>query len=168
MDENENITPAPSAVSPQNPSYTTFLGSYIHYADDKGRTIVPSSFRAPLGDSFVVGPTSDFKGVALYPTAIYEKLLADIMSMNQRKQSVHRYAVQFAKLSYRDMQADGQGRLLLPAKIRQRLLEDAKELEISGAFDHVRILDNRKAQDEDSYFMDNLDEILDELGNLGE
>ena len=46
------------------------------------------------------------------------------------------------------------------------MLENAKELEISGAFDHIRIEDSARATQEDQYFSDNLDSILEALGNL--
>ncbi len=146
----------------------TFLGSYAHAVDDKGRIIVPTAYRAPLGQTFTIGPTRDFQGIALYPNPVYDQLLGDIMSMNQRKPVVQKFAMQFSKLSYRDMQADGQGRLLLPAKIRQRMLGEARELEISGAFDHVRIMDSARAGDEDAFFTENLEDILEQLGNLEE
>lgn len=165
MDGDEKTTQqAPQA----NGKAYTFLGSYAHAVDDKGRIIVPNAYRNPLGATFTIGPTRDFQGIALYPNAVYDQLLADIMSMNQRKPIVQRFAMQFSKLSYRDMQADGQGRLLLPAKVRQRMLGEAKELEISGAFDHVRIMDSVKAAAEDTFFSENLEEILEQLGNLDE
>lgn len=165
MDGDENTTQQESQA---NGKAYTFLSSYAHAIDDKGRIIVPSAYRNPLGPTFTIGPTRDFQGIALYPNAVFDQLLADIMSMNQRKPIVQRFAMQFSKLSYRDMQADGQGRLLLPAKIRQRMLGDAKELEISGAFDHVRIMDSAKAAAEDTFFGENRDEILEQFGNLDE
>ena len=144
----------------------TFLGSYAHTVDDKGRIIIPNPYRIPLGATFTIGPTRDFQGIGLYPNEVFNKNLSDILAMNQRKQVVQKYLSQFAKLSYPDMQADTQGRLLLPSKIRQRLLGEAKDLEISGYIDHVRIVGNVKANDEDTSFMDNLDTILEQIGDM--
>ena len=143
----------------------TFFGSYAHAIDIKGRMIIPNAYRTALGETFTVGPTRDFQGIALYPDSVYEQLLWDIVSMNQRKPIVQKFAMQFSKLSYREMQADSQSRVLLPAKLRQRMLGDAKELEISGALNHIRVVDNAKANMEDMSFTDNLEEILDRLGN---
>lgn len=150
------------------PKTYTFFGSYAHSIDNKGRMIVPNAYRASLGETFTIGPTRDFQGIALYPDVVYDQLLSDIVSMNQRKPVVQRFAMQFSKLSYREMQADGQGRLLLPAKLRQRMLGEAKELEISGAFDHIRIVDSAKADTEDAFFTENLEDILKQLGDLDE
>jgi MraZ protein len=130
--------------------------------------IIPNAYRDSLGETFTIGPTRDFQGIALYPDSVYDQLLSDIVSMNQRKPVVQKFAMQFSKLSYREMQADAQGRLLLPAKLRQRMLEDAKELEISGALDYIRVVGIEKADAEDAFFSENLDEILEQLGNLDE
>lgn len=38
----------------------------------------------------------------------------------------------------------------------------------SGALDHIRIVASAVAQEEDSYYKEHRDEILDEIGNLEE
>ena len=166
MDGEERNPQEPSTQSAlQKAAKYTFFGSYAHGIDSKGRMIVPNAYRSALGESFVLGPTRDFQGIALYPNETYGELLEDLVSMNRRKPVVQQYVTQFAKLSYRDVQADGQGRVLLPAKLRQRMLGEAKELEISGAMDHIRVVDNLKAETEDTAFMDDLKDILQQLGN---
>ena len=42
------------------------------------------------------------------------------------------------------------------------------DVEISGALDHIRIVASAVAQEEDSYYKEHRDEILDEIGNLEE
>ena len=143
-----------------------FFGSYTHSIDVKGRMIIPNAYRDALGEIFTIGPTRDFKGIALYPNAVFEQIRDELSAMNQRKPFVQEYTMQFYKLSYRDMQADSQGRLLLPPKLRQRILGEAKDLEISGGADHVRILDAEQANSTDLHFMQNLDSILDQMGDL--
>ena len=167
MDGEINIPMESTAPAKTAPAYV-FFGSYAHALDSKGRMIIPNAYREALGETFSIGPTRDFQGIALYPDSVYEQLLSDIMAMNQRKPVVQKFAMQFSKLSYRDMQSDAQGRLLLPAKLRQRMLEDAKELEISGALDYVRVMSSVKADTEDAYFTENLEEILEQLGDLDE
>ena len=159
------------AVFPQitaMPNNYQFFGSYSHTMDSKGRLTLPSAYRGALGDSFTVGPTRDFQGVALYPNSVFAQLLMEIRAMNPRKPVVQRYAEQVAKLSFPGSQCDGQGRLMIAQALRLRMLGDAKELEISGAFDYVRIMDNAKAIQADTYFTDNLEDILDRLGDLDE
>ena len=88
--------------------------------------------------------------------------------MNRRKPSVQKQLDHVAKYSYPGVQADNQGRILLPVKLRQYVLGDARDVEISGALDHVRIVDSAAAQREDEYYREHRDEILDEIGNLDE
>ena len=161
---NESL-PKPNSTAPQT---YKFFGSYAHSIDSKSRMIIPNAYRTALGETFTIGPTRDFQGIALYPDNVYDQLLSDIVSMNQRKPVVQKFAMQFSKLTYRDMQADAQGRLLLPAKLRQRMLGESKELEISGALDYIRVVGSEKADAEDAFFSDNLEEILEQLGNLDE
>lgn len=165
MDENDgqqnNVVPC---VEP--PGKFTFFGSYSHSIDAKGRIIIPNAYRDDLGETFTIGPTRDFNGIALYPDDVFDAILSELSHMNQRKPFVQSYTMQFYKLSYRQMQPDAQGRLLLPPKLRQRILAEAKDLEISGGYDHVRIVDAQKATEADLEFMANKEKILEEMGDL--
>ena len=163
---NDDFSDESSAMSQASlPARMDFYGAYTHGIDAKGRIIIPNAYRAALGEVFSIGPTRDFRGVALYPEATYEKILNELTSLNQRNTDVQDYTRQFYKLSYRDVQADGQGRLLLPPNIRQRILGDAKELEISGVFDHVRIEGIKQATRGDETFMHDLPRIQTSIGN---
>ena len=164
MDDGFQEDPSLSA-QPCPPPRKDFFGSYTYGIDAKGRIIIPNAYRPALGDVFTVGPTRDFQGIALYPEAVYEGILRELSSLNQRDVDVQDYTRQFYKLSYRDMQADAQNRLTLPPNIRQRILGDAKELEISGVFDHVRIEGVDQAARGDETFMNNLGRIRVSIGN---
>lgn len=144
----------------------SFFGSYAHSLDGKGRIIIPVGYRKALGEKFTIGPTRDFQGIALYPRQVWMDLLKEMHKLNQRKPVVQQYMNQFNKLSYPDGEADAQGRLLLPAKLRARMLSDVKDVEISGAFDHIRIVNNLKAIKEDEAFEENLTDILAIWGDL--
>ena len=88
--------------------------------------------------------------------------------LNRRKPSVQRQQDHIAKFSYPGLQADNQGRVLLPAKLRQYVLGDAKDVEISGALDHVRIIDSAAGLEEDTYYKEHRDEIADDIAELEE
>lgn len=164
-DENNTLDQSTSNVAATFAT-TEFFGSYTHSIDAKGRIIVPNAYRDALGEIFTIGPTRDFKGIALYPNTVFNQIRDELNAMNQRKPFVQTYTMQFFKLSYRDMQADTQGRLLLPPKLRQRILGEAKDLEISGVSNHVRILDAEQANIADISFTEHLDDILEQMGNL--
>jgi len=165
MDENAGREDAVSRDGAPEKKFE-FFGSYSHSIDAKGRIIIPNAYRDMLGDTFTLGPTRDFNGIALYPNEVFDRILEELNAMNQRKPFVQSYTMQFYKLSYRSMQADSQGRLLLPPKLRQRMLSEARDLEISGGYNHVRIIDAEKADRADIEFMANKDAIMEEMGNL--
>jgi len=160
MDESSNGASAVSA-----PRSYGFFGCHTHSVDEKGRIIIPTTYREALGDTFSIGPTRSFDGIALYPTAVYDQILAELSSLNQRSLNVQQYTMQFYKLSNRDMQKDGQGRILLPQKIRQRFLENASEVEISGSNNFIRIMDAAKAAEIEDNFNQNLPTILEQMGH---
>ena len=110
----------------------------------------------------------DDKAIALYPDDGFDTMVSELYAMNRRKPSVQKQLDHVAKYSYPGVQADNQGRILLPVKLRQYVLGDARDVEISGALDHVRIVDSAAAQREDEYYREHRDEILDEIGNLDE
>lgn len=164
MDENTRLDPQASA----RPKKLTFFGSYDHSIDAKGRMIIPTVYRKALGDTFTLTISLDDRAIALYPDEGFEEMLADLYAMNRRKPAVQKQQDHVAKYSYPGMQADNQGRVLLPVKLRQYVLGDARDVEISGALDHVRVVASEAAQQEDDYYRQHREEILEEIGNLEE
>lgn len=129
-----------------------FTGCYNHGIDSKGRMIVPSAFREQLGEVFYVAPTPDFQAIALYPVSEWlreQELLQTLADADARAQ---RFINQFSKYTYRDCETDAQGRLLLPQKLRTMYLKDARDVEISGAKTHIRIVDSAVGEEEDAAF----------------
>lgn len=154
------------AKTKENPRAFTFFGCYEHSLDGKGRMIIPNAYRKPLGETFTISITPEGDGIALYPEDIFDEMLADLYQLNRLNDSVRRYLAYLGKMSYRGVEADGQGRILLPAKLRQRILGDIKEVEISGGMDHVRIYDANKGTEEDDYFELHRGDILAEVSEL--
>ena len=55
---------------------------------------------------------------------------------------------------------DAQGRVLLPQKLRARFLQDAKDVEVSGAGTHIRVMRNEDAQSEEEAFEAEIPDVL--------
>lgn len=165
-DEKRADTGTPT--SPRNARKFTFFGSYDHSIDAKGRIIIPNAYRKALGDSFTITVGLDDRAIAIYPDEAFEEMIAELYQLNRRKPSVQRQQDHVAKFSYPGLQADNQGRVLLPVKLRQYVLGDAKDVEISGALDHIRIVDSAAGMAEDAFYKEHRDEILDDIANLEE
>ena len=98
-----------------------FIGSFSHSLDTKGRLVIPQTFREKLGETFCVAPSYDFKSIAVYPTEMWEKRNEAYEKLGKLNPSLNRYLEQFYALSYDGQSCDGQGRVLLPSNIRQKI-----------------------------------------------
>ena len=129
-----------------------FHGSYEHGLDAKGRMIVPAAFRPMLGERFYICPTPDFKAVAIYPSLEWELYYCSLLEKLERDARMERIVNRFTKYTYEDCECDAQGRILLPAKLRARFLQDARDVEVSGATTHIRIMRAEDALAEEERF----------------
>ncbi|MGN0970617.1 MAG: division/cell wall cluster transcriptional repressor MraZ [Aristaeellaceae bacterium] len=144
----------------------TFTGSYSHSLDAKGRLVVPLAFREQLGETFCIAPSYDFKSIALYPTLMWARMRDHYEKLGKVNAPLRRYLEQLDALSFRGQECDAQGRVLLPGKIRQNILGDEKDVEITGAHDHVRIVARPSAEAQFASFMADMPDILDAISAL--
>lgn len=143
-----------------------FFGSYIHGIDAKGRLIIPNAFREKLGSMFTVGPTTDFQAIAIYPLAEWERQLDKLDRMRQKDIRAQKYIDRFSKFCYDESETDAQGRLLLPQRLRGFFLGEAREVEVSGAMSHIRIVDIAKVDPEDNAIKDEAPGMLELLSTI--
>ena len=80
--------------------------------------------------------------------------------------ALNRYLEQFYALSYDEQTCDGQGRVLLPANIRQKILREERDMEITGANDHVRVAALSASGDAWKSFNDELPQLLELIAGL--
>lgn len=144
----------------------TFIGSYSHTLDAKGRLVVPQAFRESLGDTFCIAPSYDFESIALYPNLMWARMRDHYEQLSRMNSALKGYLEQLDALSYREQECDNQGRVLLPAKIRSCILGDDKDVDITGANDHVRVVVHVTADEQFKQFKANLPGILDNISML--
>ena len=143
-----------------------FIGSFSHSLDTKGRLVIPQNFREKLGETFCVAPSYDFKSIAVYPTEMWEKRNEAYEKLGKLNPAVNRYLEQFYALSYDDQSCDGQGRVLLPANIRQKILGDERDVEITGANDHIRVVAEKTSRESWDQFGAELPALLEMIAGL--
>ena len=152
----QNAIQAPEALKTDGGKgklpFLGFVGSYPHSIDAKGRMIIPAAFREALGERFAVAPSPDFQAVALYPIADWIARRDDLAAIAHRKPVAQPILDTFTKYSFTDCEADAQGRLLLPSRIRAWRLGDAWDVEVNGANDHIRIISASAGKDQDRAF----------------
>ncbi len=97
-----------------------FTGHATHSLDGKGRLVVPVRFRALLGEKFVMTVALGAGCLALYPAATWaanQELLDAEPLKDERYWAVLR---KISRYTIEDVECDGQGRLLIPAGLREK------------------------------------------------
>ena len=143
-----------------------FIGSFNHSLDAKGRLVIPQSFREKLGEKFCVAPSYDFQSIAVYPTEMWEQRNEAYEKLGKLNPAVNRYLEQFYALSYDEQTCDGQGRILLPSNIRQKILGEERDVEITGANDHIRVVADKVSKDSWAQFSSDLPALLEMIAGL--
>jgi len=122
-----------------------FIGVYNHSIDGKGRVIVPLPFRNLLGDRIVVGVNMAQDSIAIYPYDIWEEKVNMLTSLSREDVSAEVFLARFAMYSFDGLGYDSQGRVLLPAALRELFLTDAQGVQVSGTTEYVRIVSDAQA-----------------------
>ena len=115
-------------------------GEYKHSIDAKGRLAMPARLREELGERFTV--TKGLDGcLAVYPEKEWEALEDRIRGLGngEKARRVKRYY--FANAF--DAQLDAQGRILIPANLRE-FADLQKDVVVIGQLDHAEIWNSEK------------------------
>ena len=94
-----------------------FMGEYQHSIDDKGRLIIPARFREGLGDNFVLTKGLD-NCLFVYPSSEWGKLEKHLQELPFTKADARAF-VRFFLSGATECELDKQGRILLPAVLRE-------------------------------------------------
>ncbi|MBE5796888.1 MAG: hypothetical protein E7327_05845 [Clostridiales bacterium] len=140
----------------------TFTGTFAHTLDSKGRMVIPLAFRDMLGKVFTITPSFDFKSIAVYPEIAYVRMRERHAKtyQEQGKSEILDYLQWLDAYTFRAQECDGQGRVLLPARLRQIILGEDKDVDIMGSGDHLRIAARVKCDEQLASFMANIGNIL--------
>lgn len=143
-----------------------YISSFTHTVDAKGRMIVPQMYRQMLGASFYIAPSYDFSAVGLYTKLEWARTRYRYASVDPLNSNVREWLEFFNAFSYKDQECDGQGRVLLPANLREALLGDEKELVVSGADNYVRITGSKVYDERFKRFKSRATEIVGDMSNI--
>ena len=114
------------------------FGEYQHNIDVKGRINFPAKFRNELGESFIVAAGVDQKCLFVYALSEWNALHQNLISQNQGEIKKRLQMQRFLYSSATDAQPDKQGRVIIPAKLRD-YAQLEKEVVVIGAGNHAEI-----------------------------
>jgi len=139
-----------------------FMGEYNHNIDEKGRLIMPAKFREQLGDRFVI--TRGLDGcLFVYPSSEWQKIEEKFRELPLNNKDVRKFT-RFFFAGAAEIELDKQGRFLIPAGLRENAGIE-KEVVSVGVLSRIEIWN--KASYEDGTSFDDMDEIAENMANLG-
>lgn len=141
-----------------------FMGEYNHTIDAKGRVIVPSKFRDKLGDSFVVTKGLDgcLYGYADEEWKAFENKLGTLPITNKNTRQFTRFFLAGAA----ECEIDKQGRILLPAVLREFAGLD-KDVVLVGVASRIEIWSKERWLGITSMYDENMDEVAAQMESFG-
>ena len=135
-------------------------GQYAHNIDAKGRLFIPAKLPEALGETFhvTIGPDHC---LTIYPNDTWDDFMAKFHDMPYSKGK----SLRALSANAVDCEPDGQGRILIPAKLR-KYADLEKEVVVIGSFDRAEIWNaERWAREEAMAFESgSLEQAMEEMG----
>lgn len=124
-------------------SFEVFLGEYFHSLDEKGRVVMPSSFRESLKAGCVVTKGQDGQ-LLIYAPEEFSRRANEVVSERSKDKSGRRFArTVFAGADAVDVTAGG--RVNLKQDLRRFAeLESNTEVVVLGVLDHIEVWNKEK------------------------
>ena len=139
-----------------------FMGEYNHTIDTKGRLIVPSKFRETLGDEFVI--TKGLDGCLFaYDNEEWNSFESKLKSLPITNKNARQF-VRFFLAGAMNAEVDKQGRILIPASLRE-FADLQKEVVLIGVASKIEIWSKQRFEETTAF--ENMDEIAENMAELG-
>ena len=135
-------------------------GQYAHNIDAKGRLFIPAKLREELGQTFHVTIGLDHC-LSIYSNESWDAFMDKLRDLPYSKTK----ALRVLSANAVDCEPDGQGRILIPAKLR-KYADLEKEVVVIGSFDRAEIWNaERWAREEAMAFESgSLEQAMEEMG----
>lgn len=137
-----------------------FSGNFAHTIDPKGRVTIPAAYREALAGGFTIGLNNQFAAIALYPTEKWAEKCAQLSRIPESDIKGTKYVRLITGNSFSDCELDAQGRVLLPATLRQKAGLD-KGIRFVGMGQYLEIWDENRYAIESGEAEDSIDDLLD-------
>lgn len=121
----------------QGTRVVSYLGSFTHSLDDKGRVSMPASFRKGSAEARFVLAQVNEPALTLYPESTWssvEERLREVM----RRQPESRMWVLDKVANAVEVIPDSQGRILIPARLQKAANLDG-QVQLIGAIDRIEL-----------------------------
>lgn len=137
-----------------------FMGEYQHSIDAKGRLAVPAKFREALGEKFVVTKGLD-NCLFVYPMEEWKTLEQKLKALPFTKADARAF-VRFFFSGATECELDKQGRILLPANLREYSTLE-KDVVVIGVSTRVEIWSKEQWEKYSTEAGDSYEEIAEKI-----
>lgn len=136
-----------------------FSGNYTHTIDPKGRVTIPAAYREGLADGFTIGLNNDFTAIALYPKEKWQQIGDNLDKIPDTDARGMAYVRLIKAFSFTNQQLDGQGRVLLPVVLRQKIKME-KAIRFAGVGRYLELWDEERFNASCMNTEENIDDVL--------
>ncbi len=138
-----------------------FMGTYQNNVDPKGRVSIPVKFREALGERFYI--TKGFDNcIDVHTAASWAKMTKMLQKLSVTKRDMREY-VRFVFGNATDVELDKQGRILLPAPLREAV-GISKEVVVMGVGSKIEIWDKAALDKHQSDVLPRMADISENVG----
>ena len=113
-----------------------FVGTFEHSLDDKGRVVLPTTFRSRLAEGGFLTPYEHC--LALWTPRNFEDFV-DRLREKLRNQEAAPNAMRILMANAAEIRPDGQGRIAIPPRLRSTFGLDGGAVVLTGALDHIEV-----------------------------
>lgn len=141
-----------------------FMGEFLHTIDAKGRLIIPAKFREALGYRFIATKGLD-NCLFLYPEDEWKNFEEKLKKLPVSQPNARQF-VRFFFSGAAECEFDKQGRILLPANLREYAgLE--KDVMVVGVMNRIEIWDAARWKEYSEQAEQNYESAAESLVDLG-
>ena len=141
----------------------SFMGTYQNNVDPKGRVSIPVKYREALGERFFV--TKGFDNcIDIYTLEEWEKFAQKLHKLSVTKRDMRDF-VRFIFGNATEVELDKQGRILLPAMLRDTVGIE-KEVIVMGVGNKVEIWDRAAWEAHQQVLSQHIAEISENVGTF--
>jgi MraZ protein len=124
-------------VSRSSSRGVTFLGSYLHQLDGKGRVSLPAPFRREASDQAFVLVQAYDSSLALFPQDSWSEVEERLRDLVRHQPEARMYVLSVMSSAVQVV-PDGHGRMLIPARL-QEAAQLSGEVLLVGAIDKIEL-----------------------------
>lgn len=115
----------------------SYLGSFIHSLDDKGRVSLPAAYRRGGAEPRFVLAQVNEPALTLFPESTWEAVEERLRELVRRKPETRMWVLEKVASAV-EVIPDSQGRILIPARLQQAAGLDG-QVQLIGAIDRVEL-----------------------------